>query len=263
MNRVDAIFLDLDGTLFNAKKEVSVRNQESLKKCMDQGIDVYLISGRPIFFVEEMARQMDARVHAIGFNGAYYRLEDTLYDWPISDKDLKKLIQWMKLCSIEKYYIKGDHALYCSDDDPRFTYDDLSEKINLDVFKNVQEFSNFKQAIYKVLVIDLEPSHLQQLVELCKDDFAITSSHAQSLDITCKGVDKGKAIQQIASLKGYAKEHILCMGDGLNDQSMLEQAGYKVVMGNGHERLKEMADLVTDTNEKDGVAKAIEQIVFK
>ena len=48
------------------------------------------------------------------------------------------------------------------------------------------------------------------------------------------------------------------MGDAGNDLHMIECAGMGVAMGNAFEEIKEVANYITDTNENDGVAKAIE-----
>ena len=49
MNKIDAVFLDLDGTLLNSKKVVSQKNKQVLMHCMNSGIDVYIVSGDPYF----------------------------------------------------------------------------------------------------------------------------------------------------------------------------------------------------------------------
>ena len=53
------------------------------------------------------------------------------------------------------------------------------------------------------------------------------------------------------------QEEIIAFGDGENDMEMLQFAGIGVAMGNATDELKAQADYVTDTNENDGVAKAI------
>ena len=52
------------------------------------------------------------------------------------------------------------------------------------------------------------------------------------------------------------------IGDGGNDVPMFECGGYKIAMGNADNIIKEKADLITDTNNNDGVAKAIKKIIF-
>lgn len=68
---------------------------------------------------------------------------------------------------------------------------------------------------------------------------------------------------KLGEILGIRGEEIMACGDGMNDYEMLKTVGFAVAMGNGHERLKEIADYVTVTNDEDGVAKAIEQFVLK
>ena len=54
----------------------------------------------------------------------------------------------------------------------------------------------------------------------------------------------------------------MTFGDQNNDLSMIEWAGKGVAMGNAITDLKNVADYVTDTNENDGIAQALEEFVF-
>ncbi|MDO4595269.1 MAG: HAD hydrolase family protein [Tissierellia bacterium] len=51
------------------------------------------------------------------------------------------------------------------------------------------------------------------------------------------------------------------MGDNDNDYSMLEFANISVVMANGKDELKKIADFVTDDNDHGGIKKAIEKYI--
>ena len=54
----------------------------------------------------------------------------------------------------------------------------------------------------------------------------------------------------------------MACGDEGNDYSMVKAAGLGVAMENGIDKVKAIADYVTDTNDNDGVAKAIEKFVL-
>ena len=54
----------------------------------------------------------------------------------------------------------------------------------------------------------------------------------------------------------------MAIGDGDNDMTMLEAAGFFVAMGNGSDILKRKADAVTDTVDNEGFAKAIYKYVL-
>ena len=72
---------------------------------------------------------------------------------------------------------------------------------------------------------------------------------------------KWNAIVKLADMIGVRQEEIMAVGDSNNDYEMLLNAGYSVAMGNACDRVKEISSAVTDTNENDGVAKAIENIL--
>jgi hydroxymethylpyrimidine pyrophosphatase-like HAD family hydrolase len=61
---------------------------------------------------------------------------------------------------------------------------------------------------------------------------------------------------------GITAEETICIGDNENDLSMIEYAGMGVAMGNATDVLKSVANYVTDTNDNDGVAKAIEKLAL-
>ena len=73
---------------------------------------------------------------------------------------------------------------------------------------------------------------------------------------------KGNAVAKLAKSLNLSPEEVMCIGDSENDLSMIEFAGLGVAMGNGLDLLKDAADYITDTNNNDGVAKAIENFVL-
>lgn len=55
----------------------------------------------------------------------------------------------------------------------------------------------------------------------------------------------------------------MIFGDQGNDRSMFEILDFKrVAMGNAIDEIKDLADYVTDTNERDGIAKALRKLVL-
>ncbi len=66
--------------------------------------------------------------------------------------------------------------------------------------------------------------------------------------------------EKLADRLGILPEEIMAMGDANNDLEMIEFAGLGIAMGNANEQVKAIAKDITDTNENNGVAKAIENI---
>ncbi len=74
---------------------------------------------------------------------------------------------------------------------------------------------------------------------------------------------KGNAAIELGKYLGIDASEILTAGDQNNDLSMIEKGGFSIAMGNAIDTIKEKADYVTDTNNNDGLAKAIEKFVFE
>ena len=52
---------------------------------------------------------------------------------------------------------------------------------------------------------------------------------------------------------GLQMDNVMAFGDQLNDLEMLSTVGVGVAMGNGHEKLKAIADHVAEPLEQDGI----------
>ena len=80
------------------------------------------------------------------------------------------------------------------------------------------------------------------------------------LEVMASGYDKGSAIDALSRHYGIDSAHIMALGDDYNDIPMLRKAGYSVE--NAVPEVKAAARYITDTNNNDGVAKAIKRYVF-
>ena len=49
----------------------------------------------------------------------------------------------------------------------------------------------------------------------------------------------------------------MCFGDSENDLTMISGVGYGIAMGNAVPEVKNIATYITDTNNQDGIAKAL------
>jgi hypothetical protein len=67
----------------------------------------------------------------------------------------------------------------------------------------------------------------------------------------------------LANQLGIQRSEIIAIGDGQNDIDMLEYADFAIAMGNADSLTKQVCDYITDTNNCDGAAKAIEMIISK
>lgn len=81
------------------------------------------------------------------------------------------------------------------------------------------------------------------------------------LEIMPRGVSKASGLQKVAERVGCTMKEVMAFGDAENDIPMLQEAGIGVAMGNAMETAKEAASYVTDTNENNGIGKAIDLVL--
>ena len=91
----------------------------------------------------------------------------------------------------------------------------------------------------------------------------ITSSIPNNMEINAPGVTKGSGLKTLADTLGLAMNQVMACGDSGNDLAMIQAAGYGIAMGNATPDVLAAARYVTDDNNHDGVAKAIETYVLK
>ena len=91
----------------------------------------------------------------------------------------------------------------------------------------------------------------------------IVSSENDGIDITLKNVSKGNAVKILANYYNLSLDNIAVFGDNDNDISMLNVTKNSFAMGNATEEVKNIASFVIDSNNEDGVAKAIKKYILK
>jgi hypothetical protein len=68
--------------------------------------------------------------------------------------------------------------------------------------------------------------------------------------------------RRLARQYGLEEEEIATIGDMPNDILMFAHSGLSIAMGNADDQVKRAARRVTDSNEEEGFAKAVERFVL-
>jgi hydroxymethylpyrimidine pyrophosphatase-like HAD family hydrolase len=80
------------------------------------------------------------------------------------------------------------------------------------------------------------------------------------LDVTPPGHDKGTFVTAMSKRLGISTDAIATIGDMENDLPMFAKSGISFAMGNAADNIRQHATHVTDSNERDGFARAIETV---
>jgi hydroxymethylpyrimidine pyrophosphatase-like HAD family hydrolase len=91
---------------------------------------------------------------------------------------------------------------------------------------------------------------------------AASMSQPYYLDVTHLLANKGSVAKYLAALYKVRTEQIATIGDMPNDVLMSAHSGLAIAMSNADMEVKRAARQVTDANDKDGFAKAVERFVL-
>lgn len=236
------VFIDLDGTLLNTEKEIGERTIKALQKLKNKA-EIVITTGRSYSYIMPFLKAIGiADVgHTICLNGSCI----------VDNKTQQKLID---------EYIERDRLIM------------LQEWLNAKHLQNVRmaTFSDYysidtmiNENVYKVVVRD-NKEIIEELISKIPSDyygiFEIFKSEYEVCDFNKKGISKKYAIEKLLSILNIDKEYAVALGDGGNDIEMLKYVGLGIAMGNAFDNVKKCAKMITDTNDNDGVGKALEKI---
>lgn len=121
---------------------------------------------------------------------------------------------------------------------------------------------NEKPSKIMLIASDEEQTKLLRIIaDLIKPLSNTTFSKSNYLEIIPIGVNKAKALANVAQTLAVELSQVAAIGDGLNDLEMLKEVGLGIAMGNAPEAVKSVAKWVTGTNDEEGVAQAVQRLI--
>ena len=266
------IALDLDGTLTNSEKIITPRTFDALMKAQREGVRLVLASGRPTFGIAALANQLqlaDYGGYVLSYNGG------RIIDWCEKTVIFSQVVDQKLVPILYDFAEKAQlpivtylpEAILASKNEGEY----LAEEARINgmpvvVAQNfVEEAMQISGGSTKFLIPG-EPELLIQLESEMKaalsEQMEVFRSAPFFLELPPKGIDKAQSLQRLLTQLGLERESLMAFGDGFNDLSMIQFAGQGVAMANAVEEVKSIADFVTTSNEEDGIAHALEQLLF-
>lgn len=275
---IKAIALDIDGTLTNDEKVITPRTREALLAAQRAGITVILASGRPVQGLRSLGADLDLEHHhglLVACNGGRVvdaETNELLYAEPMSVEHLQAVVRHMRNFDVIPWIVDGDQ-LYIQQGISHIIYHkgkpvDIVEYERKHCDLTLTEVPDLLDVCTKpqdkVLVAGTD-TYLAEHWRAMREPFAETLNCMFTADFYYEyvepTVDKGNALQFALPKLGIAREELVAFGDGQNDVGMLTFAGVGVAMGNAIEETKRAADMVCGTNNEDGIADALEQLL--
>lgn len=266
------IALDLDGTLTNSEKNITPRTFDALMKAQREGVRLVLASGRPTFGIAALANQLqlaDYGGYVLSYNGG--RIIDwcektVIFSQVVDQKLVPILYDFAEKAQLPIVTYLPDAILASKNEGEYLAEEARINGMPVVVAQNfVEEAMQIAGGSTKFLIPG-EPELLIQLESEMKaalsEQMEVFRSAPFFLELPPKGIDKAQSLQRLLTHLGLERESLMAFGDGFNDLSMIQFAGQGVAMANAVEEVKSIADFVTTSNEEDGIAHALEHLLF-
>lgn len=261
---IKAIISDIDGTLLNKKLEYTPRLVAAIKDAEAQGVIFTLATGRMYSSAKNAVAGLDIKSPIICYNGAYIREFDSdniLYQQTLESAAANTILAACRENSWHvQYYINDE--LFCAKDN--LLIQKYAKMTGVPHHVLGDAFYTPQARVSKILLIEEQGNlaDIRQTLQATGANVDFTSSKPSFLEIIPQGVSKGAAIRRLAAHLNISTDEIMAAGDSFNDLEMIQSVGHGVAMGNAEQALKDVARYITDHNDADGLAKAIEKYVL-
>lgn len=270
MKEVKILLIDVDGTLCGRDNKVPSSACDAIKAIKAHGHKVFIVTGRALaeIYDDILAIGFDG---IIGGNGSYIKVDNKMLKHEIIDNIMvERLRKWMDEQQIG-YYLECNSGLYAN------KY--FKEKFALNIYNgNNQQAEKelakvFPNLIYenkevidvnKISFILDSKVQLEQAKLLFGNDIKVDSwgvfEHDQFGEFSLHNIDKASSVELLLTYLNKTWDDTIAFGDSIVDIDMIKKAKVGVAMGNAKQALKDVADLVCDDVDNDGLAKALEEL---
>ena len=261
------VVIDVDGTLVDRHGNIAEEDKAAVDRLVKSFVKVCLCTGRVLQACKPIIEELHLGTPHIMFDGALiYSLTGhaTIYSKPLPPMLVKEAVDY---CHINDIYLE----LYSRD--LFFTErENWSDDVHRKFFRVEPTFTNFdgiweKERILKAEMVVHSIEEARKAKEFADNfagrlNFSIAHTPAypemEFLNIVNAEVSKGEALRFLASEIGTYPTEIIAIGDGLNDISLLREAGNAVAMGDAPDEVKAVCQYTTLDVEHHGVASAID-----
>lgn len=237
--------LDLDGTTLTEDKVITEDTRIWIQRAVQEGVKVIFATGRGTQTTKSFWEELKLQSPMVLVNGAEV--------WENPEVLSKRVY-------IDREHVRQLHQLAVEWEAHYWGYsvESLTSKRSW-----TEQMFDRDWMKFGIRHDDLDT--IQQLRQIIEGwgTLEITRSAAVNIEISPKGISKESGVRIVCDQLGIGMDQVMAIGDNMNDLRLIKAAGLGVAMGNADEELKSAANAITDTNEQDGVAKAIQRHIFQ
>jgi hydroxymethylpyrimidine pyrophosphatase-like HAD family hydrolase len=261
---IRAAVIDLDGTLLRSDKTISPFTKEILDRARNAGLYIIFATARPPESALRLVASVSSNAPLICSNGA------VVYD-PASGRRFRTQVIHRRVVRQIVGYIRAHFpdavlAVDCAPpraSDPRRTMDpDWPESWGAALGSRALWRMDMTlpppRGVVCLMVLGAWQTHLQvpQFRRV-----TVTSSEHGLIEFSASSANKLSALQWLCAQLDISLDVVAAFGDMPNDIAILEASGIGVAVANAHEQAKAAAQYLTKSNDDDGVAHFIRELL--
>ena len=273
---IKLIAFDLDDTLLTSDKQVTDHTKAALQEAADRGISLMPATGRPYFAVPEVVKELPMVRYLLTSNGAAIwdkREETVVYSDYVPFETACRVLDLTRGADVLTEFYSRGRSYACKEgyEKALHVWQRIPESFKKDLVRYRQPVDDLEGCIrsgaYPIEKFRLTFGDLALQEKIAGDlmdmgGLKIVHGASYNIELNTLTGNKGQALTGFAGQKGISMEMVMAFGDSENDLTMMKSAGTGVAMGNALPEVKAAADLVTCSNDEDGVAAAIEKYVL-
>ncbi|MBQ4185552.1 MAG: HAD family hydrolase [Clostridiales bacterium] len=271
MDKIRAVFTDLDGTVLRNDKTISERTMKAIRAFREEGGIWAVASARPERAISAMYKEFTEADALITLNGARIRFGDTVISNGFSRDAAVKALSAVLSHDDLIVVLETSKGIFGNIEIPEWDTPAVPDLLSLlqevDLYKILIAGKEHKLFSVTIPAEPLCPS--DQIPERIKgilsenglsEDAYFTVAEGWLFQIMSTSATKWSGVKKLLEREGIPVSEAAYFGDDHDDVESIRNIGYGVAMGNAIEEVKNVADTVTGTNEEDGVAKILDRI---
>ena len=253
MPKYKIAFFDIDGTLSDPKKRnlgLFESTPASARRALDElranNIIPVIATGRNKSMVENAAKELKIDTLITSNGHMITHKGEVIYCETIPTRVKDTVAQYLNSLEIE-------YVIESIDQEITVMHNKTSSTFFNDEYKSVGDANSYKalEALQFVFRIEDANKIKLEIPEIVSDKVATSIYNVHS-----RIVSKATSIEILLETLKIPRDMAIAFGDEENDIDMFSAVGFSVCMGNGNERLKEIASYITDDVDKDGIYNA-------
>lgn len=263
--KVSLVITDVDGTLLTRDKVLTPRAQAAVKALDAAGIAFAITSGRPPRGMAMLIEPLALRTPIGGFNGGIFvRPDMTIIEQHVFAAECARLaVEIILKNGLDAWVYTGTDWLIRNQSAPHVAHEQFVVKF---APKVVAGFGEFGHAV-KITGISDDRDAVARCEANLKQELGARASVVRSqpyyIDVTNPEANKGVVVAVLSRVLSIPPDQILTIGDMPSDTLMFRKSGISIAMGNADSDVKSTAQLVTDSSDDEGFAKAMERFVLQ